>query len=301
MSDPQVRTVREGVRKHAFHIALVCMVLLLSWKGYEAYQQDQKKHEEWKAVRTAELGEESELEKTMDALTLENNLRNLEHANDDVKNGSKVWVPAQCLLSRAFWKLMLGRYAACKKDLEQAQQEYPKEWGIQMHAAELAPLFAQRGYYDDAVPLWEAVLRDFPQNERMRYDYGVFLYKTKNADLRDSARAVTLVRPGFKDVPEESWYRRDLSEALAANGQFAEALPHAEAAIVLAAKEHEEMLRRLEASHERFKHHATPESSERRRKEKELMEAQYARYKERLEASLALFREGKALPPSKKY
>ncbi len=252
-----------------FSVALVAFLLFM---GYALFQGAKPENLQKAAENRAQAERE---EKFGDALKGADAM--LQKAETDAMRAS--WQ-----LNRACALVRLHRFDDALAAYAQAQKLDPGAYGKRGSCVVLARALAEAHQYEQAVALWEQLLRDFPDEEHVLSSYGLFLLRTNNAELNDPVRALALIRRyvEISTDSDRSNTRRCLSWALAANGLFDEAIRECDRTKELVIKEHADLVAQMEERHKRSAQNVSLKVLEYRRKEIRALQDAHERELERI-------------------
>lgn len=182
---------------------------------------------------------------------------------------------AQGLLIRANVYADVGRPQDALRDYRASAEAAPRWYGPERTSGvTVAERLANRGDYPEAVEVFEDLVRRFPGDSPVLRSYGLFLSRTKNPELRDTARAVAMLKAAGAE-------KRIVARALAADGQLEEA-------IALLEKE------LLPSKRTTFPPGTDPRSANE-------MKRSYRGWIELLEREIEALKRGEVPPPSRDY
>lgn len=97
----------------------------------------------------------------------------------------------------------------------------------------LAAAYIEAGRYEEAGPILESLLNALPDNPMVKNNLAWVYVKSKDASVRNPAKAVTLARAAVLDAPSDYLIWNTLAEAYYADGRYDRALRAAESALRL--------------------------------------------------------------------
>jgi tetratricopeptide (TPR) repeat protein len=282
----------------AILLLVVCVLIAYLYGAFnvppEVREQERRHQEQNDLVETARA-------KGLTDEQIDSALQTIEQANDALSGKEKFPKPEHAYIIRARGYLRLGDVEQAMADFEKTRKDFPESYAKGSHAIELADLLAEKGEYERAVYVYETVIRESPEKENAGYRYGVFLTTTKNKALRDLKRGIDFIR-SYLEKNDGDYSRNALATALAANGEFDDAVKHFDQYAVYYEASHEKMLARIKANIERMADRPNAEPYvERQRKELKMMEERLEIWRDKASQRRASFLRQEKPAPSKRY